>query len=201
MSQDTQTLRHLQSENVRLRSENNSLKDYIGRLQRAIKALTGLQQKLDSIGPETNVYRLINEILAAALDAVDSENGSLLLLDEESGELVFVEVIGEARESLMHYHLPSGVGVAGWVVENRQPKLVEDVRLDPQFSSMVDKLTGLKTASLICVPLLDGKRVIGAIEVINTPTNRPFNTADRDVMLLVARLAAIAIDLAEDSQV
>lgn len=200
MDQDTQTLRHLQTENIRLRSENNSLKDYIGRMQRAVKALTGLQAKLETIDTETNVYRLINEILAAALDAVDSENGSLLLLDEESGELVFVEVIGEARESLMHYHLPKGVGIAGWVVENRAPRLVEDVRLEPQFSPMVDKLTGLKTASLICVPLLDGKRLIGAIEVINTPTNRPFNNADIDILNLVARLAAMAINLAEDSQ-
>ncbi|MDH3942892.1 MAG: GAF domain-containing protein [Anaerolineae bacterium] len=197
MSEDTQTLRFVQQENVRLRSENNSLKDYVARLLHAINALTDLQARLDTISSETNVYNLINSILALAVDAVDAENGSLMLLDEETKELVFVEVLGTRREALLHHRMAGDTGIAGWVVINRKARLAEEAKQDPLFSSSVDQITGIHSKSLICVPLIDGDRSIGAIEVVNTPSGRPFAEADRDILQLVGRLASVAIVLAE----
>ena len=48
------------------------------------------------------------------LDLVFTGLGQFLihLGDEETGELVFVEVIGESRERLLNYRLPKGVGIA-----------------------------------------------------------------------------------------
>ena len=200
MSGDTNTIRHLQQENIRLRSDNNSLKDYVARLQKALRALTTLQHNLDNIGPDTNVFQLIHNILKSALDAVDSEDGSLALLDEENGDLVFVEVLGLAREKLLNYRLPPRTGVAGWVVLNKQPRMVDDVSKEQAFSPAVDQMTGMQTNSLLVVPLLDGDRPLGVIEVINTRSGRPFNMSDRDVMLLVATLASSAIVRAERVQ-
>lgn len=197
---DTNTLRHLQQENIRLRSENNSLKDYVGRLQKALRALSTLQHNLDTIRPDTNIFKLIHNILTSSLEAVDSENGSLALLDEETSELVFVEVIGDSRDKLLNFRLAPKTGVAGWVVTNRQPRMVDDVREERAFSPAVDQLTGLRTHSLICVPLLDGDRPLGVIECVNTRSGRPFNLADRDVMMLVAKLASMAITQAEKVQ-
>lgn len=196
-SPNTQTLRHLQQENIRLKSENNSLRNYVERLQRAMSALVDLQEKVDLISPQTDIFLLIYEVLTASLVAVGSENGSLLLLDEETGELVFVEVIGEAREKLLNYRLPKGVGIAGKAVYHRRPMLVENVRMEPAFTPMVDKYTGLETQSLICVPLLDGERRLGALEAINTKQGRPFTQSDLEVMQLVGKLASLAILQAE----
>ncbi|MGD2026378.1 MAG: GAF domain-containing protein [Anaerolineales bacterium] len=196
-SSDTQTIRHLQGENIRLRSENSSLKNYVERLQRALSALVDLQKSIDAITPETNVYLLIHQMLEAALIAVDSKNGSLLLLDEETGELVFVEVIGEAREKLLNYRLAKGQGIAGWSVAKRQPRLVTNTKNEPEFSAMVDRYTGMETKSLICIPLLDGERRLGAVEVVNTRTGRPLAEEDMDVLQLVGKLASLAIIEAE----
>ncbi len=77
MATDIQTIRHLQQENIRLRSENNSLKKYVERLQRALRALSSLQHNIGQIDLNTNAYQLVNQVLQYALDAVDSENGSL----------------------------------------------------------------------------------------------------------------------------
>jgi GAF domain-containing protein len=200
MTGDTNTIRHLQQENIRMRSDNNSLKDYVARLQKALRALTTLQHNLDNIRPDTNVFQLIHNILKSALDAVDSEDGSLMLLDEESGELVFVEVLGAAREKLLNYRLPPRTGVAGWAVTNKQPRMVDDARSEQAFSPAVDQITGMQTTSLLVVPLLDGERPLGVIEIINTRSGRPFNMSDRDIMLLVAKLAAMAITRAEAVQ-
>ena len=200
MTGDTQTLRQLQQENIRLKSDISSLREYVERMQRAIKALNTLQHSLDRITSDSDVYELLNKILTSAADAVDSENGSLLLLDEDTGELVFVDVLGPSRQQLMHYRLPVGVGVASWVVENGQPRLVEDARREPLFSPLVDQSIGFQTVCLLCVPLRDGKRPIGAIEVVNTRSGRPFIESDKDVLMLVARLASLAIVTAERAQ-
>lgn len=192
-----QTLKHLQLESSRLRSENQALKDHIERLQRAMKALLDLQHSIENITSQTNVFHLIHKILGSALDAVNSENGALLLLDESTGELVFVEVIGTAREKLLNYRLPAGKGIAGWVVENRQSKLVEDTSFDSQFYGEVDIYTGLKSRSLISVPLMDGERCLGAIEAVNTRSGSSFTYSDQEVLELVGKLASLAIIEAE----
>jgi NtrC-family two-component system sensor histidine kinase KinB len=196
-SSEIQTIRHLQQENLRLRSDNSYLRDYVERLHNALTALVKLQQSIEMITPQTNVFQLIYDILNSSLDAVESENGSLLLLDEETRELVFVEVLGESREKLLNYRLPEGVGVAGWVVENMKPRLVENTSVDPAFSPVVDQYTGLRTTSLVCIPLMDGGRRLGAIEAVNTRSGRPFTEADMEVMQLVGRLASTAIVEAE----
>jgi len=191
------TLRHLQQENLRLRGENSTLRDYVEKLQRVLSALVDLQQHIDQINPETNLYLMIHKLLDAALLAVNSENGSLLLLDEETGELVFVEVIGEAREKLLNYRLPKGVGIAGWAVTHKRARLVSNAQAEPSFSNMVDRYTGLTTKSLICVPLYDVNRRLGAIEVVNSITGRPFSQSDLEILQLVGRLASSAIIEAE----
>lgn len=190
-------IRHLQQENLRLRGENSTLRDYVEKLQRVLSALVDLQQHIDKINPETNLYMMIHKLLEAALMAVNSENGSLLLLDEESGELVFVEVIGDAREKLLNYRLPQGVGIAGWTVTHKRARLVANAQVEPSFSNMVDRYTGLTTKSLICVPLYDGDRRLGAIEVINSISGMSFSQSDMEILQLVARLASTAIVMAE----
>lgn len=197
MADDAQTLRFIQKENVRLRADNSSLQDYVLRLLQAMKSLTALQDRLDTISPKTDVYNLIKQVLMLAIEAVGSENGTLMLVDEDTRELVFVEVIGEAREKLLHYRLAEGDGIASWVISNRKPRLVEDVRYDADYSAKVDAISGFKTQTIICAPLVDGERSIGAIELVNTINGGPFTEGDKDVLQLVARLAAVAIVLAE----
>jgi GAF domain-containing protein len=199
-SSDTQTLRHLQQENIRLRNDINALQDYVERLQQGLTALTELDDCVTNITSETNVFHLIHEILALALGAVDSENGSLLLLDEETNELVYVEVIGATRTKLLNARLEKGLGLAGWVVKNRQSRLVEDVRKDQYFTFTIDNYVGVNPQSLIGTPLLDQQRPLGVIEAVSTRDGRPFTEIDKDVMTVVGNLASSGIIAAEKIQ-
>ncbi len=191
-------LRALQQENIHLKKENRELNEQLSELRHAIRALNLLEQSLDAINPETDVYGLINGILMAAIQAVRAEEGSLLLLDEEKQELVFVDVVGENREQLLRVRMPADQGIVGAAISRRAALLVPDVRQEPQWYPQVDQVLGFKTFSVLCVPVMEKGRVLGAIELVNKRDDTSFDEEDQDVLLLVARLAALALLRAEE---
>jgi len=190
-------LRSLQLEVSRLRDENRSLREEVAFLHSSIRALSALQDVIQRLTPEMNLIGLLDDLLASALAVMGAVDGSLLLRDEDTGELAFAVVHGEARERLIGYRLPPGHGIAGWVAKNKAAQIVPDVRADPRFDPTVDETFGFHTHSLACVPLLDGERVLGVIEAINKTSDRPFTNVDHDLLMVVAQLAAIVILRAE----
>jgi GAF domain-containing protein len=194
------SLRSLQVENTRLRDENQQLKDELVRLRRTVRALVELQTGLDEITSQSDPRALIRETLASALEAVDSQDGSFLLIDEETGELVFVEVMNPLNRSLVGYRLSPGEGIAGYTAASRQAFLAPDVDKEPLFSPAADRMTGFHTHSLVAVPILHGPRTLGVIEAVNTRSGRPFDQQDVEVMTLAARLAAMALIRAEGNR-
>lgn len=190
-------LRLVRQENARLKDEHTLMQNELQRLRRAIHALRNLEQRLDQITPKTNVQNLVEDILFSALSAVDSENGSLLLLDEDTGDLVFVDAYGPYRERLIGYRLPRREGIASWVFQERTAQLVPDVRQNPHFTPLVDEHLGFHSNSLICVPIQNSERALGVLEVVNKRDGEPFVEADLDILLLIGRLASIALFKAE----
>ena len=190
-------VRALQQENTRLKEENRLLDEELYRLRQAIRALEDLQAEINGVTPDTDISALLRRVVSSAMDAVDAMNGSLLLLDEETNELVFVEVQGVDRNLLSGYRMPSDEGIAGWVATTRTPRLLPDVYNDPHFSRRVDDYLGFHTTSLLCVPLIDGERTLGVVEVLNPRVNDRFDQKDLDIMLLVARLTSMLLIRAE----
>jgi len=93
---------------------------------------------------------------------------SLLLIEERTERLKFEIVMGVNAGKLEGVFLKKGEGLAGWVCQNNQSVIVEDVRNDPRFCTRIDSILGFTTKSVICVPLLNGNNhVMGAIELIN----------------------------------
>lgn len=197
METSTDPMRMLQQEVHRLRDENQELKDELSFLRASMRGLMALQEIITRLTPETDVIVLLDDVLASALTAVGASDGSLLLVDEETDELVFAVVHGAARDSLTGFRLALGEGIAGWVAQNRKPVVLEDVRSDPRFSSRVDETFGFQTRSMASVPLLDDSRVLGVIEAVNKEYERSFTEQDQSLLQLVAQLAAIAIARAE----
>jgi GAF domain-containing protein len=190
-------VRFLQTEVGRLRDENRELKDEVTVLRSSVRGLAALQDLIQRMQPRANVMALLDDLLASALAVLDTRDGSLLLVDEDTGELVFAVVHGQSRGRLTGYRLAKGQGIAGWVAENRKPLIVADARQDPRFSPIVDETFGFRTSSLACVPLLDGQRVLGVIEAVNKTSGREFTLEDNDLLVVVAQLVSVAIVRAE----
>ena len=192
------SLRYIKEENIRLVQERDEMRQELAALQQSVRALSSLYYLSQKITPAVDVLRLIHDILDAALGVLKATDGSIMLADEETGELVFTVVRGAAAERLRGYRLPPGRGIAGWVAANRRPQIVRDVRADPRFYSEIDEQFGFKTRSMVCVPIyLDDGRVLGVVEVLNKIGDREFNDEDLALILIVAQLAATAMRRAE----
>jgi GAF domain-containing protein len=193
-----ETTRFLKEEASRLAEENRDLREELTALRESVRALSALYYLSQSIKPETDILQLLTDILESALVVLKASDGSLILVDEDTSELVFVVVRGELADELVGYRIPPGQGIVGWVAANREPQVVRDVRLDPRFFARVDELFGFNTRSLVAVPLLlDDGRVLGVIEVLNKVSDREFTQDDLDLLLIVAELAATAMHRAE----
>ncbi len=190
--------RFLKDEAKRLAQENRNLRDELGALRESVRALSALHAISQEINAGTNILRLLTQILDASLKVLKASDGSLALIDDETGELVFSVVRGSAADQLVGYRLPKGKGIAGWVAEHREAQIVPNVRSDPRFFSQVDETLGFLTRSMVCVPVyLDDGRVLGVITALNKVSDRAFTQDDLDLMLVVAQLAATAMRRAE----
>ena len=197
MNMTPNTLSFLQSENARLHRKNQELEDQLHRLYSTFRALSRLLWAMDRLEPGFDAHRLVAAVLDAALAAVNTDHGSLLLADETTGELVFALVRGPAAPHLEGQRLAQGGGIAGWVYEHARPVLVPDVRLDPRWSARMDRHAHFQTRTLMCVPLLARRRCIGVIEALNPRHGLPFTEEDLTVLQLVGRVAALVLAEAE----
>jgi diguanylate cyclase (GGDEF)-like protein len=123
-------------------------------------------------------------------------NWSILLTDPKSGGLRFQTVAGEGSEKLTGQLIPAGRGIAGWIAENALPVIVEDVARDERFDPSMDELIGFTTKSIIGVPLLNGGRLFGVIELINKLDGTSFSPLELKILVTIADFAAIAIEKA-----
>jgi len=196
---DLQLLRALKEEIADLKRDKTELKEENTRLWNVIQALNELQCNLQIFSTSSELLKMVGNILTIALEAVDSENGSILLLDEESDELVFVAVEGIRQEELVDFGIPAGSGIAGWVKTHKKAALVPDVRKDDRWISAVDQSIGFHTRSLMAVPLILEDRVMGVMEVVNSMTEDHFNETDLSLLLLVARLASFVFGCTEEA--
>ena len=188
-----------------LRDENESLKARIQQIsirltrhQQAFRALNQMDDTMSGLSAKFDLKKLLNKLLSLALHACDSENGSLILVDDESGELVFADVVGEAREQLRNHRISSDTGIVGNVVMTKIPVLVPDVQKSVQWSSEIDQVVGFKTRALMCAPLYNDDKTYGAIEVVNNRSNDDFDENDLAILRVTARYVSQALQKAED---
>jgi GAF domain-containing protein len=134
----------------------------------------------------------ITEVSRAIFGAAAS---SILLLDEETDELVFEAVAGYGEEELLGLRFPSGTGIAGWVLSTRTPLILDDVQNDPRFAKDFAAGTGYVPRGLMAVPLLYDERALGVLEVLDRPQQAQFSLHEMEVLGLFANQAAIALDL------
>jgi Nif-specific regulatory protein len=159
----------------------------------SVDQLASLLELSHLLTSSIDLDHLLYLILVTANRLMSTDASSLLLVDPLTGELVFKVPVGPASEQLKEIRLKAGQGLAGWVVKERRPVLVNDVATDPRFDRKTDNVTGYTTQSILAVPLQDRERVIGVIEVLNTTKAKRFEQSDLDLLSAFAAHASVAL--------
>jgi len=182
------TNRILKEENIRI--ENNRLQQELKIAKKEIEFFEGVGKTLTST---MELNAILVSIMKKTKEMTKAEAWSVLLVDEETGELVF-EKTDNKKSRMEKYRLKPGEGIAGWVAQEGVPVIVPDVSRDKRFSDRIDRRIRFKTKSLMCVPIKSKGRIIGVLEVVNKTTGEPFIKEDLDLLMRLIDHAALAIE-------
>ena len=118
----------------------------------------------DLVG-ELKLDLLIARIMKATAELLNADRSTLFVHDAKTGELFSVYAAGLEMKEL---RIPATQGIAGSVFASGVSENIADPYADARFSPEVDRKTGFRTESILCVPITNkaGLR-IGVAQVLN----------------------------------
>jgi diguanylate cyclase (GGDEF)-like protein len=166
------------------------------RLQRdvshKVKLLAVASALPESITNHLEYRALLETILDKSAELLMAEQGSLMLIDKLTEELL-VEVkkgIGDAVPEKLA--ILKGEGIAGKVAVLGEPFLVKNLEEDPRFKQKNKQ--HYKTPSFVSVPLKLEERIIGVLNLSDKTTGEVFDDEDLKLIQMFADHAAIILD-------
>ncbi len=187
--------------------KNMELLETKQQLERKVRELDVLMEIAQVAASAPRLDDLLEGVLQRAVRAIDAEAGSILIADRATGDLRFRSAIGGAPDKVKRMKIVRGQGICGWVIRNKQPKVVHDVAVDGRHMTDIADRVGYHPRSVLAVPLFwgagewsqsgDGQGE-GALELLNKGRGRGrFNEDDVRFATLIAAQISTAIQLAE----
>jgi sigma-B regulation protein RsbU (phosphoserine phosphatase) len=137
----------------------------------------------------------IDEVLRRAVKRIrnymNAEAASVFLVDKSEQNLICRASSGPVDITDMSIKIDSGI--IGRTYMEGKCQMIEDAQKDKDFVCHVDTLTGFKTRSVLCSPLINNDQTIGVIQLLNHQDNALFDTRDVDILRLLATPLALAI--------
>lgn len=179
-------------------------------MQEKIRQLEGLTKFSHILNTSLNPEVVRENALKATCELLQSETGSLFLIDSEKNELYWETALGDAGKELKEkVRLPiNDQSIAGYVALSGESSLINDVESDPRhFKKAKQKSSGFKTRNLICVPLKVKEKTIGVLQAINKLDQVPkrdsayqwpeFTEEDLTLLETLSHQVAIAVENAQ----
>lgn len=144
------------------------------------------------IATSFNLGKILRTILTRALAILESETGSIMLLDELKGELKIEVARGLPKNIVEGERVRVGERISGWVLEKNKPVLCLDVEKDQRFRKRSHER--YYTRSFISAPLVVKGSPIGVININNKRSRGSFGGDDLKLLAALADEAAVAIE-------
>ncbi|HEV8266939.1 MAG TPA: sensor domain-containing diguanylate cyclase [Thermoanaerobaculia bacterium] len=166
----------------------------VTRLRDEVQRLALFHEVGKELARTLDLHKILETIMEKVSELLNPDSWSLLLADETTGELHFEIAIGEGAEKLRNAKIAPGQGLAGGCARSGEPVLVADVTKDSRFDASFDQVTGLRTRSIVCVPIRGKERILGVLELVNCLDRGSFREEDVPVLMGLADYAAIALE-------
>lgn len=177
--------------NATMALDRAHLRHFMDRQDIEFAVVSEISYALTSTLSLQNIYSQLMEPVRRTLNI---ESISVALIEQPTGDIVFVDMLlGPLFDKLPPVRLKRGQGIAGWVAENREPLIINDVYADQRFFTSIDRSSGFHTESMICIPLQVEERMIGVLQAINKQGG-DFNENDLRLMQAIGGPLAAAIE-------
>ena len=147
-----------------------------------------------SITAQTDIDVLLKVIAEETKIALQADRCTVFLLDKEKDELWSKVALGMDSQEI---RFPAGKGLAGYTVKSGESINITDAYNDSRFNPDVDKATGYRTKTILCMPIKNNNQeIIGAFQVLNK-LNGVFTKNDEDLLVAIGGSASIALENAQ----
>ena len=136
---------------------------------------------------------LLKSILEAAVDVLECEMASIMLHDENRGELLFTASTDPQARKLLGFPVPVDGSIAGAIFFDGESVLTNDVKSDERHFRGAEEQTDFRSRSLVGVPMHIQGRRIGVLQALNKKQGG-FVNADLHLLSVIASQAAVAIN-------
>jgi adenylate cyclase len=167
------------------------------RLQRSQRSLRAEQRKTElllhltrELGTTLDLDRLLTQFLNRLADAVGAVRSSILVLTGDQPRLFS----STRNRSTISLNAILDQGVAGWVIRERKPLIIDDTREDMRWIALNAQQRAVR--SVAAVPLVREGRALAAITLVHH-TPGYFNQDHLELLNAVAAQSAVALENAE----
>ena len=124
--------------------------------------------------------------------------GTITILNRATGAIVIEDAFGLSPHEMERGRYALGEGITGKVIATGEPAIVPDVVEEPLFLDRTrarrrSRTTESGKVSFICVPIINGKEVVGALSVDRLSHDQVSLDEDVRLLTIIASMLAQAV--------
>ncbi len=153
------------------------------------------------VSTSIHAIRDLDEMLKTILGKIKQvfaiEGASIVLHDPVNREFYFIRTVEVDKDKdplrMRTMRFPDHLGVAGWVLREDRPVIIQDVSRDPRFFGGMDTQGDFVTRSMICVPLKTRRGFLGVLYALNKLKGE-FTSRDARILEVLSGPIAVSIE-------
>lgn len=161
-------------------------------MKRETEVLRTLLEVSRLISSNYPIPKVIKSICSKLRRLLNTDDCSIMILNEKSRELAFSESSGLTRWEMKNIRFTVGEGIAGWVAKHKKPVLIENVKTDPRFKVVDNQKRSM--VSMISAPLMVKRRVIGVVSLTTRHEGHVFTQDELELVVLMSAHISLALE-------
>lgn len=168
-------------------------------LHRKVSELELLQHISRILDTSLDLRDIVSPVLEALTSHMNMQFGTLTLLNRQTGDILIEAAHGLSPQLARRIRYKLGEGVTGRVVLTGLPAIVSKTSESPDFLDRIQRGSRSET-SFICVPILVGQEVVGALSADQAYRPNHDLAADARLLSIIASMIAQAVKLRRTAQ-
>lgn len=144
-----------------------------------------------AVSSDLDIETLLSKVMQATTRLLDAERSTLFVYDADTDELWSRVAEGLGSKEI---RFPAGAGIAGEAFRTRAVLNIPDAYADTRFNQEIDRQTGFKTRTILCLPIVDKLGEAIAVTQVLNKNGGPFDAHDERRLKAFSSQIAIALE-------